>query len=388
MKKSWVVSFLMLCIMTFVFGDEFSDKIDLQESNLRGLREKLTEATKKAKELEQSEKNVLEKVSRVDEELVLTQKLLKALKDKEKIISDEIDKTENVINMLEKQRKERSKILNKRLRSIYKKGKMNTMEILLTSKSFTDVLKRFEYLTIIAEQDKRVFNELLVLKNELDEKKRFLRTNLDEIRKVNIEGEKETVFLQETRKQKQSMLESIQKEREKQEELAKELGISARKIQNLIVKLEKERKEREKIEGAKNYFEKVVGKIKWPVKGNIMSTFGEKVNPKYGTTVKNNGIDIKAARGSYVHSIAKGKVAYNDRFLGYGNVILIDHGKGYYSLYAHLEDINVKVNDVIEKDQVIGTVGDTGSLEGSKLHFEIRKNGKPIDPIPFLKQNK
>jgi len=378
----------MVSILSFGLADEFSDKIFLQETKLKQLREKLTEATKKAKELEQSEKTVLEKVSRIDEELTLTQKLLSALKNKENIISDEIDKTENVINILEKQRKVRSKILNKRLRTIYKKGKMHTMEILLMSKTFTDALKRFEYLTIIAEQDKRVFNELITLKNELEQKKQFLRTNLDEIKKVNIEAEKETTFLKTKRGEKNSLLESIKKEKTKQQQLAKELRASARKIESIIVKLEKERKEREKREGAKNYFEKVLGEIKWPTMGSIISTFGEKINPKYGTTVKNNGIDIRASRGSAVHSIAKGKVAYNDRFLGYGNVVLIDHGKGYYSLYAHLQDINVSVNEIIEKDQVIGSVGDTGSLEGAKLHFEIRKNGKPIDPIPFLKQNR
>jgi len=106
------------------------------------------------------------------------------------------------------------------------------------------------------------------------------------------------------------------------------------------------------------------------------------------TTVKNNGIDIKAPLGTPVHAVAKGKVVYNDRFLGYGNVVLVDHGKGYYTLYAHLQDIKVNLKDIVEKDQVVGSVGDTGSLEGPKLHFELRKNGKPVDPIPFLKKSR
>jgi len=66
---------------------------------------------------------------------------------------------------------------------------------------------------------------------------------------------------------------------------------------------------------------------------------------------------------------------------------LLEHGKGYYSLYAHLQDLKVNLKDIVEKDEVIATVGDTGSLEGPKLHFELRKNGKPIDPLPFLKKN-
>ncbi|TES93490.1 MAG: hypothetical protein E3J87_02225 [Candidatus Cloacimonadota bacterium] len=387
MKKIYMLFVFILFLLAVLMGDEFSDKIATEEARLQALRDKLSEAAKKTELLRKSEKNILETVSKMDEELLLTKRLLKILKKKEKIISDEIDKTEKVIGILEERKKIRSQILNRRIRAIYKKGKMHTMEILLTSKTFTDAIKRFEYLTIIAKQDKKVFNELVALKKELEEEKQFLKTNLDEIKKINVEAEKETEFLIGKRKEKQGMLESVKKQRAKQEQLTKELRESARKIQSLIGRLEKERKEREEREGEKNYFEKVVGKVKWPAKGTIISTFGKQVNPKYGTSVKNNGIDIKAPMGTPVHAVAKGNVVYNDRFLGYGNVILLEHGKGYYSLYAHLQDLKVNLKDIVEKDEVIATVGDTGSLEGPKLHFELRKNGKPIDPLPFLKKN-
>jgi len=389
MKKICLLFILLIVLPTsLALGDEFSDKIASEEVKLRSLRSKLQEAVKKTEELKKSEKNILEAVSRIDEELLLTRRLLKELSNKENIISKEIDKTEKIIERLEEQKKIRSEILNRRLRAIYKKGKMHTMEILLTAKNFTDAIKRFEYLTLIAEQDKRVVDELISLKQQLEEKKKFLRTNLDEVKKINVEAEKETEFLQNRRKEKQSLLESIRQQKSQQELVARQLRESARKIQRLISKLEKERRERERQGLGENYFSKVVGNIKWPVKGRIISTFGNKINPKYGTSVKNNGIDIRAKSGTPVHSVAKGKVVYNDRFLGYGNVVLIDHGKGYYSLYAHLRDVNVNVGDMVDKDQVIGTVGDTGSLEGPKLHFEIRKNGKPIDPIPFLKNKR
>lgn len=388
MKKICVLFASFLFLFVNLVGDEFSDKIAVEESKLQVLREKLKEAAKKTEDLIKSERNILEKISRIDEELLLTQRLLKALKNKEKIISEEIDKTERVINVLSDRKKARSEILNRRLRAIYKKGRMQAIEIILTAKTFTDAIKRFEYLTIIAEQDKKIINELVALKNELEAKKQFLRINLDEMKKINVEAEKETTFLSSKKREKQEMLESIQKQRVQQEQLTKELRASALKIEALIDKLEKERRERERREGAKNYFEKVIGEIKWPVKGQIISTFGNQVNPKYGTTVKNNGIDIKAPLGTPVHAVAKGKVVYNDRFLGYGNVVLVDHGKGYYTLYAHLQDIKVNVKDIVEKDQVVGSVGDTGSLEGPKLHFELRKNGKPVDPIPFLKKSR
>ncbi len=388
MRKGYLLSLIVLLLASVLYADEFSDRIAAEEAKLSALRNKLSEATAKTEQLKKSEESILSTVSKMDEELELTQRLLKALKNKEKLISEEIDKTERVMVLLEERKQERSKILNRRLREVYKKGRMHSLEILLTSKTFIDAIKRFEYLTIIAEQDKRVYNELIALKKELNLKKQFLRTNLEEIKKINVEAEREAQFLLAKKNEKNTMLESVKEQRTKQEQLTKEIEASTRRITGLIARLEKERKEREKTEGAHNYFEKVAGDIKWPCKGQVISTFGNQVNPKYGTTVKNNGIDIKAPLGTPVHSVAKGKVVYNDRFLGYGNVVLLDHGKGYYSLYAHLQEIRVNLKDVVEKDQVVGTVGDTGSLEGPKLHFEIRENGKPVNPVPFLKKSR
>jgi len=388
MRKFFILFSIFYFLFSTVIADEFSDKIAGEEIKLQALRDKMKEVAKKTEELKKSEKNILETMSKMDEEVTLTQRLLKTLKNKEKIISKEIDKTEHVIIILEERKRERSKILNRRLRAVYKKGRMHTMELILTAKTFGDAIKRFEYLTIIAQQDKRIYNELIGLKAELEAKRQFLKTNLDEIKKINIEAEKEHKFIVSKRNEKVDLLESVKQKRIKQEQLSSELTAAARRINNIIARLEKERKEREKREGAQNYLQKVAGDVKWPIKGTIISTFGNQINPKYGTTVKNNGIDIKAPLGTPIHAVAKGKVVYNDRFLGYGNVVLLDHGHGYYSLYAHLQAIHVKLKDEVEKDQTIGTVGDTGSLEGPKLHFEIRKNGKPVDPIPFLKKSR
>jgi septal ring factor EnvC (AmiA/AmiB activator) len=100
--------------------------------------------------------------------------------------------------------------------------------------------------------------------------------------------------------------------------------------------------------------------------------------------VRSNGIEIKAPYGTAVKAVAQGKVVYAERFLGYGKVILIDHGGGFYSLYGHLADYLVSLGAAVKELQSIGTVGDTGSLEGPRLYFELRQNGKPVDPLGWL----
>ena len=127
------------------------------------------------------------------------------------------------------------------------------------------------------------------------------------------------------------------------------------------------------------------GKLLLPVDGKITksdSAFDKDVNEKS----KSNGVEILAPLGKQVRSIFVGKVVYADWFSGYGKVVILDHGDGYLSLYAHLSEINVKVGIEVRENQVIGAVGDTGSLKGVYLYLEIRKEGVPLDPMEWFEK--
>jgi septal ring factor EnvC (AmiA/AmiB activator) len=128
------------------------------------------------------------------------------------------------------------------------------------------------------------------------------------------------------------------------------------------------------------------GLLIMPVNGTIISSFGPYKNQKYNVTNFRSGIDIKADKGEPIRSVFKGKVLYCDWFKGYGNMIIIDHGHNYYTVYAHLEETFKSKGDEVDAGEVIATVGDTGSLEGARLHFEVRHHGKPVDPLTWLKK--
>ena len=123
-----------------------------------------------------------------------------------------------------------------------------------------------------------------------------------------------------------------------------------------------------------------------PVKGRITSLFGPYKNRKYNITNFRSGIQIKADKGEPIRSVFQGKILYADWFKGYGNMIIIDHGNNYYTVYAHLEEIFKSKGDAVETREVIATVGDTGSMEGAKLYFEVRHHGKPQNPLVWLKK--
>lgn len=125
--------------------------------------------------------------------------------------------------------------------------------------------------------------------------------------------------------------------------------------------------------------------VPWPVKGTLLQGFGQSRNREFNTTLVSSGLQIRAAHGAPVRAVASGRVRYADWFQGYGKLVILDHGRGYYSLYAQASDLYVAAGDQVAAGQTIAAVGDTGSLVGDSLYFEIRKDGIPQDPLRFLR---
>jgi len=129
----------------------------------------------------------------------------------------------------------------------------------------------------------------------------------------------------------------------------------------------------------------VRGRIPWPVSGKLISYFGKTKDTRFNLIVDNSGIQIQAPEGTPIHAVAAGVVKFADWFKGYGKLVILDHGRGYYSLYAQAANLNVSEGQSVAAGEVLGSVGDTDSLVGSSLYFEIRKNGVPQDPLHWLK---
>ena len=122
----------------------------------------------------------------------------------------------------------------------------------------------------------------------------------------------------------------------------------------------------------------------WPVNGSVLTRFGSQRHPQFGTTVFRRGIDIEARTGDEVRAVHDGQVVYADWYKGYGRLVIVDHGEGLYTLYGNLSQLEVGGGDRVTRGKVVGLAGDTGSLKGSKLYFEIRRNGEAEDPLLWL----
>ncbi|MBU0971927.1 MAG: peptidoglycan DD-metalloendopeptidase family protein [Proteobacteria bacterium] len=128
------------------------------------------------------------------------------------------------------------------------------------------------------------------------------------------------------------------------------------------------------------------GRLSIPVNGKIISTFGPSKNGDYKSFTFQSGIDITVERGEPVRSVFKGEVIFSQWLKGYGNMLIINHGDNYYTLYAHVEEVFKKKGEAVDTGEVIATAGDTGSIKGLYLHFEVRHHGKPVNPMQWLRK--
>jgi septal ring factor EnvC (AmiA/AmiB activator) len=128
-------------------------------------------------------------------------------------------------------------------------------------------------------------------------------------------------------------------------------------------------------------------RLDWPIEGRVITAFGAEKNPNFNTVVMNKGVEIAPAPDkSLVLAVHSGKVVYADYFQGYGNLLIVDHGLTYYTLYGHCSEFLAKVGDMVRAGQPVAVVGDTGSLKGECLYFEIRYRTKALDPLQWLKR--
>jgi murein hydrolase activator len=128
------------------------------------------------------------------------------------------------------------------------------------------------------------------------------------------------------------------------------------------------------------------GQLPWPIDGRIMEGFGRQVHPRFGTETFRHGVEIEGAEGALIRAVYGGTVLYRGWLKGYGNLVILDHGAGYYTLYGHASDLLVDEGDSVRVGQGIARVGDTGSLAGPRLYFEVRYQGRPEDPREWLKR--
>lgn len=368
------MKFLLIVFCLFSQTSQKQKELDQLKSKLNNVRQEI-------KQLEKEKVGTLAHIEKIDEGIGLTIKYIDELTAQESQEKLRVQELTAEIAKLEGKMKLMKDDLRERLIRLYKWTPFYKLEILFSSKSLPEILSTSYYLQILAKNDQQAFFEFKTDWQRYLADKKMREDLIATLAERRTEKENELTQLNDERNEKNRILERVGKEEKEKKALEKELKSAQRKLEELIVSLEKKR---EKSKTKTNYLEVNRGKLSWPCQGTVATKFGKVIHPKYNTTTKNNGIDITSNYGDNVYAVAPGKIVYAGRFMGYGNLVLVDHLDGYYSLYGHLSDFLVNVGDEVVRGRIIGRVGESGSLSGSILHFELRKDGKPVDPLVYL----
>jgi septal ring factor EnvC (AmiA/AmiB activator) len=364
----------------------YQQEIEREAAELERLRRELEKAREERTSYASRETKILGQLNSLDNDLTLKQRLLSGLERKESRLADELERTRERLQRERARLEERRAILSRRLRNIYKVGEKPGLQVLLGATSAVDLVRRFDWLLLVAAQDRRLYRDVqesvsLVRAAEAD-----LAVKRDEVRSIREESERERAELLEKREERGQLLRSVQGEKLRRERVIGELEEAEKQVQGLLADLE-EKAKRAALEGFEldgSTFVAAKGRLPWPVRGKVARWYGIQKDRRFGTSTFNGGIDIEAERESDVLAVHPGRADYVNWLPGYGQCIILSHGDGYYTLYAHTAKVFVSVGEYVTGGDVIASVGDTGSLLGNVLHFEIRKDAEPVDPAPWL----
>ncbi len=289
---------------------------------------------------------------------------------------------------------ERRAVLLRRLRDIYKRGPLQTLEVLLTAESFSDLINRYRYLVLIARHDRRLTDEVERLEAELATRERGLRSNLTQLTTIQQERSREYEQLESLRREQNRALSDAQARERITAERIQQLERDEARLAEALAELERLRREAEAARAAEagaggapavTLSPADRGALPWPVDGELVYRFGRSVQPN-GTAVRWNGIGIGAAEGTPVRAVVGGTAVLAGPFEGYGPTVVLSHGGGYYTLYLYLREIRVREGQLVSAGEVVGGVGGGASNAGPHLEFQIRApGGEAVDPIPWLR---
>lgn len=370
---------ISLCLIGAIgYAQSLKDSIELCQKELDSTERKIAELTQIGEELAKKEQLSLARLEAIQEKIYLTERQIAQLQAQIGRRNREINEITAELARINEKIQERRQELSQRLVSIYKYSRLYPLQAMLTSENLPELYRRTINLRLISRTDRKLLAELQQLNQKANAQRESLLTARKNLDLLLEETKKKQTALGADREEEARLLARIQREKEANRKAQQELENAKERLRSLIAQLEKREKE---AAGSLTYFEEQKGKLPWPIRGSVIATFGAKTHPRYRTKTANLGIDIKPQNPGSVMAIAPGKVVYADRFIGYGNLIIVDHQAGFYTLYANLSTIQTVVGAQVTTGTVLGWVEDY-------LHFEIRKNGQPTDPLEWLQKEK
>lgn len=359
--------------------------------DLENIKRNIENQKKDLNRLQDKETSVIDSLGKIQNELEKRAKEIKLATAKLVVIGDELRVKRAEAERLAGSTIQRREMMVKRAAALYRWQRAGGHLIIFNGDlSLNSVLQRQHYLTAALSYDRELLATLAeeshrqtALQEELAEKRAELAEQKQSLAEAN-------QAIRHEAQKKQTLLSSLRREKSTRLRALTEMQAAAQRLQKMMEEISRRAlvKPRELPipPSSGSGLEALRGRLEWPVRGQVTAPFGKFKHPEFSAEVLRKGIDIEAPVGEEIKAVEKGRVVYAERFAGYGKMIIVDHGERYYTIYGHLSEILKKTGDGVSRGEALGRVGDSDSLAGSKLYFEIRKDGHSLDPEPWFRK--
>ncbi|MEW6068028.1 MAG: peptidoglycan DD-metalloendopeptidase family protein [Nitrospirota bacterium] len=371
----------IVCILCTVFCILFSVSVYAvtPQEEYEKVQEGIREHKKKLEDTKRLEYSILGELDNANKQLNIIESELRKTRRKLANTESKIAKVEKEISLNKSKIERQKEWIKRKLRAIQKHGyNTEAVMVLLSANDISQFMRRAKYLQYIAVHETQLLNSYKESIESLYAKEKQLTTLKTDLIRDKEKIKSEEASLLESKKNKEILLASIKNEKASYEKMLKELKDAAKRLLEII--REAEMGDSFSAEG----FRRLKGKLPWPVNGRVVIPYGAQKDPLFNTRVFRSGAYIRAGENSFARAIYSGRVVFAEWFKGYGQLVIINHGGGYHTLYGSLSEIFTKVGDIITPEQIIGRVGDSGILNMPALYFELRYKGKPLDPAQWL----
>jgi septal ring factor EnvC (AmiA/AmiB activator) len=268
--------------------------------------------------------------------------------------------------------------------ALYKAGEPGPLRLLFSAESFSSLLRRIEALRLLVDRDRQLIDVVRATASGLDE----ARAEAREVAERGEESEARLVRrssqLERERQARRVVLRQVRQDRTRARGALYELEAAAKTLEETLEKLGRSPR-RSGGQAPRISFARRRGALALPVDGSLAAGFGRVVDREFATETFRNGVEFEAPEGTPVRAVADAEVRFAGWFRGYGKLVILDHGEEYFSVSGHLEQILVEVGDRVATADLIGAVGQTGSLAGPRLYFELRLGRQALDPRAWFR---
>ena len=383
-KNILLIYMLVIYTLSFdiscVYGIDFNTKI-------KNIENKKSQYENQLNDIKFKKNNIEEEIKNADYQLNIAHEELEEAENNVYEINKNLEQSRKNLAEAEKNKEIQLEKFSVRIKFLHERGNIGYLEIILSSKSFNDFLKRCEYVKQIMEYDKKLLENLSNIQNTILLETQKIEDDKIQAEKFLVEKQEKEQNLKKFMEEKQKVLASYMSDEKKYEELIKNQEKESQEIKNLILA---SASKTTKNNSSQNNITYTGGKFNWPVpsrsasSSSLSSGFVHRKRPIGSGYEYHTGYDIPASYRADIVAAENGTVIFSGWKSGYGNTIVIDHGGGVTTLYGHNSSLVVSVGQSVSRGQVIAKCGSTGNSTGNHCHFEVRNNGSPVSPEGYL----